>query len=271
MCLLICTKHFVYSGKKKIVLPFKHPRSTFLYKKTASRAISSQSLKKRIQAFLNKHQNVLFNKKVCLVLPDHTRDFDSKLIMTLLFDSLKQYAKRIDCVVALGLHKKLNSEEKDKYGASVIVHPHTFRQHSLVQTVLLGATNGIPVCLNKHLFSCDIILTIGIVEPHLYAGFSGGIKCLSIGLAGRETILGTHAVSFLSQRNVVMGNVTTNPFQRFLWDAFALIDIPTYSFNIVKNHKKQIVFCSFDSPRQSFRKATAFAKGVFGYVVKKTI
>ena len=62
----------------------------------------------------------------------------------------------------------------------------------------------------------DLVVTVGVVEPHLYAGFSGGVKGVAIGCAGRETIAWTHRPAFISEPGVVVAGLRENPFQATL-------------------------------------------------------
>ena len=65
----------------------------------------------------------------------------------------------------------------------------------------LGVTSlGAPVRIVRRVQEADLVITAGVVEPHLYAGFSGGVKGVAIGCAGRETIAWTHRPAFISSR-----------------------------------------------------------------------
>ena len=86
----------------------------------------------------------------------------------------------------------------------------------------LGVTaTGAPVHLERRLAGADLVVTVGVVEPHLYAGFSGGVKGVAIGCAGRETIAWTHSPAFISSPGVVVGELRGNPFQQTLRDIAA--------------------------------------------------
>ena len=116
--------------------------------------------------------------------------------------------------------------------------------------------------------NCDVIITIGTIEPHLYAGFSGGVKCIGVGAAGKETILYTHSVSFLKKKGVKLTSIKTNLFQRFLWKIQKLLNKKTYSLNIVNNYRKEMVFVSFAKAENSFNKAISFMKKHFSNRIK---
>ncbi|HMK91454.1 MAG TPA: lactate racemase domain-containing protein [Thermoleophilia bacterium] len=73
-----------------------------------------------------------------------------------------------------------------------------------------------PVTLNTTVSAADLVVAVGIVEPHLYAGYSGGVKAVSIGCAGHETIAWTHSPLFLDQPAVRLCRLDGNPFQQAL-------------------------------------------------------
>jgi nickel-dependent lactate racemase len=89
-------------------------------------------------------------------------------------------------------------------------------------TVDLGVTTlGAPVRIARRVQEADLVITVGVVEPHLYAGFSGGVKGVAIGCAGRETIAWTHRPAFISEPGVSVGRLRENPFQATLHEIAA--------------------------------------------------
>ena len=71
-----------------------------------------------------------------------------------------------------------------------------------------------PSTSNSRVARADLVVTVGVVEPHLYAGFSGGVKGVAIGCAGEETIAWTHRPAFISAPGVVLGRSTAIPSSR---------------------------------------------------------
>ena len=70
--------------------------------------------------------------------------------------------------------------------------------------------------MNDEVARADLVIAVGIVEPHLYAGFSGGVKAVAVGCAGHETIAWTHHPAFLDQPAVRLCRLDGNPFQEAL-------------------------------------------------------
>jgi lactate racemase len=78
----------------------------------------------------------------------------------------------------------------------------------------LGAgPGGCPLVVNRRAYQSDLIIATGVVEPHQYAGYSGGGKTLAIGCGGEATIGFTHGPAMLETPGVRLGQIDGNPFQ----------------------------------------------------------
>jgi len=81
----------------------------------------------------------------------------------------------------------------------------------------LGTTaTGCPVCIARRVAEADLVVAVGVVEPHLYAGYSGGVKAVAVGCAGEETIVWTHSPAFIARPGVELLRLAGNPFQACL-------------------------------------------------------
>ena len=86
--------------------------------------------------------------------------------------------------------------------------------------------------MNDAVARADLVVAVGIVEPHLYAGFSGGVKAVAIGCAGQETIAWTHHPVFLDQPAVRLCRLDGNPFQEALREIAAATRL-RFALNVV--------------------------------------
>jgi nickel-dependent lactate racemase len=144
-------------------------------------------------------------------------------------------------VVGCGLHRETTSAEKtvlagEQAAARVeIVDAQAQEQES----VDLGSTAlGTPILLNRRVAEANVVVTVGVVEPHLYAGFSGGVKGVAIGCAGEATIAWTHRPAFIDEAGVALGRLDGNPFQQTLRDIAARTKL-SYAVNVVMNDRGQ--------------------------------
>ncbi len=158
--------------------------------------------------------------KVTILFTDATRASPDHLLVRPLLRALEAAGVRdedIRLLCAVGLHRPSSLEEKEaKVGRDVVaryaVFDHNAQAHDLVN---LGVDDeGVPYWLNRMAYESDLLLGIGIVEPHQYAGYSGGGKIASIGVAGEPTIAMTHGPGMLGRSGVRLGRLSGNPFQR---------------------------------------------------------
>ena len=258
---------FVFCGKRKIAVNIKE--SKFLFKGIEKDVLTKKEIKKTINSFFYENRLNLRNKKICVVIPDNTRPAHHKEILPLLSRHLKKVSSRFYFIVALGMHRPLTKSELKNFLGDKFFCRNTVLQHSLSNLSGLGRINDVPAYINANIIGCDVIITLSVVEPHLYAGFSGGVKCIAIGLGGPETILYTHSVEFLNKKGVRIGNIQTNPFQRFIWKVAQNLNKDIYSLNIVNNFQKDIMFISFGEAKISFDKAVHFARDLVSYPVRE--
>lgn len=203
-----------------------------------------------------------------IVVPDRTRNAHLKEILPGLLKNLeKQGTKRqdIEILIGLGLHEPMDKARLAAMLGTNILDKYIVNNHSQKPTDLayLGQTSlGVPRYLNKKLLGTGQIITLGIVEPHLYAGYSGGIKTVAIGLAGDKTISYTHHPRFLDNEGTALGNIKTNLFQKSLVEIVK--DLPiTYSVNIVNDAHGRILKIFTGNPAKVFKQAVTFADKLY--------
>ena len=166
-------------------------------------------------------------RSVVVTIPDASRPCPSEPVLTALLDELRAGGIPDDAVavaVGCGLHATTGAEERERLaGPSVAGRVDVFDAQGIEsQTTDLGETPlGAPVHIVRRVAEADLAVTVGVVEPHLYAGFSGGVKGVAIGCAGRETIAWTHRPGFISAPGVSLCRLQGNPFQATLRDIAA--------------------------------------------------
>lgn len=205
--------------------------------------------------------------KTIIVVPDFTRKAHLKKILPTI---LKGKKGSIEIIIATGLHRSPTKKQiRKNLGAladKAKVSVHNYRKNAVEY---FGKTKkGISVYLNKKLRTADSIITVGVVEPHLYAGYSGGIKVVSIGLAGEKTINATHHPRFLDHPKTKICSITKNPFRDFIDDAGRTLPI-RHSVNIINNRNGKLlkVFCGH--PKTSFKNAVTYSREIFEKKIDK--
>ncbi|MEF8851800.1 MAG: lactate racemase domain-containing protein [Haloarculaceae archaeon] len=169
--------------------------------------------------------------EVAVVVTDVTRATPDDVLLDLLLDELSAAGvgrDRVTVVVGLGLHRPMTDRElKDALGE----HADLAENHDPESTVSVGDVDGVPIEINETVVGADSVVSTGMVEPHQYAGFSGGAKTVVVG-AGSESQVGyTHGPEMLANDGVRLGRVADNPFRAFLDEAGDLAG-PDFALNV---------------------------------------
>ena len=217
---------------------------------------------------------ILGNKKVLIVVTDITRKAHLHKILPVLIARLRKIEKRcaVDVIVASGMHKSLDRRRLKELLGKRTVMSCRILQHSQKAGALVakGTTrNGVPIVLNRCLDRYDAVLSVGVIEPHLYAGYSGGAKTVAIGLAGEATIRATHNIRFMDDAGVKIGSVRGNPFQNTLWDIAKAARLD-FSVNIVNDPSGAALRVFSGNTVKVFAEGVKFAGKVFEVNVKRS-
>ena len=156
-------------------------------------------------------------QKVAISVCDGTRPQPRRLVIPAILDELADLVDLEDVVilVATGTHRSNTDDELramlgDDVVDSVRVVNHDARDEaSLVWLGRFGA--DVPVWLNREWVDADVRITTGFVEPHFFAGFSGGPKMVAPGLAALDTVLTLHDAKRIGHPNARWGVIDGNP------------------------------------------------------------
>ncbi len=165
---------------------------------------------------------------VIVAVPDATRDIDYALMLGPLFEQLREVGAEVTVMVALGLHRRMSDKELAPLRDVCTRYDVAIRQHDAAGDDIVGVAEDVsgerdgwptlPARYPRAIAEADRLICVGSVEPHQYAGFSGGIKTIAIGCAGRETIDAMHGLEFLRMPGTTVGRVGANPFNQALWE-----------------------------------------------------
>src|SRR5207249_9893972 len=123
---------------------------------------------------------------------------------------------QITVIVAIGRHRATTDAEKRKKLGSVVdrvrVVDSDGRDPAMCANLGTIPPYGVPGFTQKLVKDADLVVATGIVEPHQYAGYSGGRKTVAIGCAGEPVITATHGMRFLEDPGVRLAKIEGNPF-----------------------------------------------------------
>lgn len=185
-------------------------------------------------------------QSVAISVCDGTRAQPSSLMIPAVLAELDGITKLDDIVilVATGTHRanteqELRSMLGDQVVDSVRIVNHDARDAaSLTWAGTFGA--GVPVWLNTEWVDADVRITTGFVEPHFFAGFSGGPKMVAPGLAGLDTVLVLHDASRIGHPAATWGITVGNPVHDDV-RAIATGTGVTFALDVILNRQKQVV------------------------------
>lgn len=155
-------------------------------------------------------------QRIAISVCDLTRPMPSATVLPVLLNELRHIPKtQITILVATGTHRPNSSTELRKMLGREIVENYTVINHNAYDKkdlIDVGKTpSGIPIFLNRHWVQADARITTGFVEPHFFAGFSGGPKMVAPGLAGTETTMHLHGAKMISNPRSTWGLTEGNP------------------------------------------------------------
>jgi nickel-dependent lactate racemase len=212
---------------------------------------------------------------VCIVFTDITRNTPEHLLVPALLAELHAAGVRDEDITLLcgtGLHRPSTPREKViKLGQSTVdryrvVDHEPFNLDGLED---LGSTaSGIPLSVNRVAYQADLLIATGIVEPHQYAGYSGGPKTLAIGAAGEPMIAHTHGPQMVDHPGTRLGKIAGNIFHQAVSEAARRAGLD-FILNVVQNDQKRPVAIFAGSPEDTFEELVKAAKGLYEVPIQR--
>ncbi len=207
--------------------------------------------------------------RVCIVFTDITRASPDHLLVPALLRELEKAGVRdqnITLLCGIGMHRPSTQAEKSiKLGAAVadryrVIDNEPQNPEALID---LGVTpGGVPVLLHRAAVETDLLIATGIVEPHQYAGYSGGRKTVAVGAAGEALIAHTHGPAFVDHPGTRLGRIEGNPFHEAVSEAARRANL-RFIVNVVLDDDKRILRVAAGDPEQAFGALVDFARSVY--------
>jgi len=211
--------------------------------------------------------------RVCIVFTDVTRSSPDALLVPPVLADLEAAGVRdadITLLCGIGLHRPSTLEERiAKLGEAVVGRYRVIDNEPLNPSALvdLGTTeSGIPLSVHKAAYEADLLIATGIVEPHQYAGYSGGRKTLAVGAAGEAMIAYTHGPKMVDHPGTRLGRIEGNPFHEAVSEAARRAGL-RFIVNVVQDDQKRVVHVGAGEPEATFQELVAFARTLYEVAV----
>jgi nickel-dependent lactate racemase len=208
---------------------------------------------------------------VAVVVTDVTRATPDDVLLDVLLGELPVPRGQVTVVVGLGLHRPMTDAElREGLGAhadlAVNHDPDTAVEVGRVEAPVEGMS-ACPVTVHPAVAEADLVVSTGMVEPHQYAGFSGGAKTVVIGAGGEDLIRYTHGPAMLADPGVRLGRVDGNPFRETVDRAGDLAG-PAFCVNVTKG-PTGLLGASAGRPREVVADLAATARGALSVTVDR--
>ena len=200
-------------------------------------------------------------ENIVIIVSDITRPGPFALMLETLLKEMLSYeipSNRIKGIIANGTHRKMTeSEMRYHYGDWAVdnfsIENHDCRADDLVNLGKMASGN--ELLINKKVAEADFLITIGVISPHYFAGFSGGRKSILPGICGYETIRHNH--SNIIHNYATLGKLTDNKIHLEMAEAAAIVGVD-FTLQAVLNHKKKLVQCFAGALDDAFFKGVKF-------------
>lgn len=205
-------------------------------------------------------------KRVVIIASDHTRPVPSKVIIPQMLAEIRtgNPHAEISILVATGCHRKTTKEELiNKFGAG-IVEKETILVHDCdsPETANLGKLpSGGNLIINRAVMEADLLAAEGFIEPHFFAGYSGGGKSVLPGIASRETVLYNHNAEFIANPYARTGIVEGNPIHTDMLYAARAARL-AFICNVIINSQKEVIHAVAGDADLAHRAGREFLAGM---------
>ncbi|MDD2708840.1 MAG: nickel-dependent lactate racemase [Verrucomicrobiae bacterium] len=184
------------------------------------------------------------DSRICIIFTDITRATPNERLIPWLLEKLSFLPREhIVLINALGTHRPNTPEELETMLTPFVVQNYEVLNHEAEdpeELIHFGSTrDGTPVLINRHAAEADLRIVTGFIEPHFFAGFSGGPKGILPGVAGLETVMSNHGAHPISNPQAAFGILDGNPIWEEMRDV-ALRVGPSFLLNVTLNPEKQI-------------------------------
>lgn len=185
--------------------------------------------------------------KVVILISDHTRPVPSKYILPLMLAEIREGNPDADItlLVATGCHRNSSKDELVfKLGEEIFnnekIYIHDCDDEDMLVTLDEKLPSGGDIVVNKLAAEADLLVAEGFIEPHFFAGFSGGRKSVFPGCCSRKTVMYNHNSEFIDSQYSRTGNLENNPIHKDMVAAARALGL-CYVVNVVINSEKKVI------------------------------
>ena len=184
-------------------------------------------------------------RKITLVTSDHTRAVPSRITLPILLEEIRSGNPdaEITILIATGLHRETTPEEQRRMFGDAVVDRETIRVNHAYdpsEFVNLGTLpSGAEFECNRIAAESDLIVTEGFIEPHFFAGYSGGRKSILPGISSARTVSQNHSYPAVADPHAVAGVLNGNPIHADMLEAAKMAGV-AWILNVALDQEKRV-------------------------------
>ena len=205
-------------------------------------------------------------RNAVVICSDHTRPVPSRKIIPHILAELRAENPgiNVELLIATGMHRAPTVAELErKFGPEILKDEHIVIHDSKDAASMrrIGRLpSGSELIINKIAAGADLLVAEGFIEPHFFAGFSGGRKAVLPGICSYETVLGNHRAEFIGHPAARAGVLNGNPIHRDMTEAARLAKL-AFIVNVVIDGEKRVVGAFAGEPETAHAAGCAFLSG----------
>jgi nickel-dependent lactate racemase len=185
-------------------------------------------------------------KNMVIITSDHTRPVPSKVTMPILLERIRKVNPEVDIkiLIATGFHRPTTKEEMINKLGQEIVDNEVIINHFSEDDSTLVRVGTLPsrgeLLLNKLAMETELLIAEGFIEPHFFAGFSGGRKSILPGIASAKTVMANHCSEFIASEFARTGVLENNPIHKDMLYAAEQAKL-AFILNVVIDSEKNVI------------------------------
>jgi len=260
----------LFLGETRESIPREDPEGTVL------RALADPIGADTIERIVSRARKAGEGISVAIIIDDRTRACPDHMLVPILVEKLTSAGVSpagIKVVVATGLHEPPERSEVVKLaGGKELPEGIEYIGHDAVNSAVESvgvASQGYEIEVNKTVLEADIKISTGFIEPHFFAGFSGGRKSILPGVASESSILANHSYENIGHEDASTGILRGNPVHEGATEAAEMAGLD-FILNVVLNREQEIVHAVSGDFREAFMAGVSRDLEVSGIELEKS-
>jgi len=209
--------------------------------------------------------------KVVILVTDNTRPCPDDRLLPPILAELEEVVppQNITIIVATGLHPPLDKQELVKKLGEDIVANYRVINHDVNQTTNIGTTSrGTPVDINTEVVKADFRISTGFIEPHFFAGFSGGRKSIAPGVFSVRSAYHNHGYQMIEHPRAQAGILKGNPVHEDLVEQAQMAKL-NFIVNVLLNKEREITHVVAGDPIKAHERGCQLEREMAGVRVRR--